>query len=200
MSLVRVDVETIVVGGGPVASLVVLKPRNGAGKSQRPAIDDLSPHMEELHPAEPLEEGGEVEHFQPLPIRLGLTEAASIGMGVDNPVTNRPMTHDLFQNVLRELGVNLTNVIITGVEGTTFYSTLNLVLPDGRRVSVDARPSDAIALALRAKAPIFVESQVLETASCPDFEEVRRDENRKELAEFHEFLENLSPEDFSALN
>ena len=86
MSLIRVDVETIVVGGGPIASLVILKPRNVA-------------------PADGAEgEGAEVEArtFQPLPIRLGLTEAATIGMGVENPLAKRPMTHDLFLNVLKD--------------------------------------------------------------------------------------------------
>lgn len=197
MSLVRVDVETIVMGGGNVASLVVLKPREQGARGHRAVIDDAAAHIEELPsadlaPDEPV--------YQPLPIRLGITEAASIGMGVENPATTRPMTHDLFQNVLRELGVTLTNVVITGVDGTTFFAKLNLVFGDGRHVSVDSRPSDAIALALRAKAPIFVESQVLETASVPDFEAVRRDENQRELREFREFLEDVTPEDFNSQN
>ncbi len=195
MSLVRVDVETVVVGGGPVASLIVLKPREGA-MPRTPSIDDAAAHVEEL--AAP--ENPEVERYQPLPIRLGVTEAAGIAMGVNNPEVTRPMTHDLFHNVLRELGVTVANVVITDVEGTTFFAQLNLMAPDGRRIAMDARPSDAIALALRVKAPVFCESKVLKTASVPDFESVRREEVEKEYAEFKAFLEDVSPDDFSPLN
>ena len=182
MSLVRVDVETIVVGGGPIASLVVLKPRKAA-------TDD-----------EVAEGAEDAPQFQPLPIRLGVTEAAAIGMGVDNSLATRPMTHDLFLSVVRDLGASVQSAAITGVQGTTFYASLNLVLGDGQRMAVDARPSDAIALALRAKAPIFVDADVLRTASCPDFEAVQRDENKRSLEEFQAFLENVSPEDFSRQN
>ncbi len=195
MSLVRVDVETVVVGSGPVASLIVLKPRNAAAP-RTPSIDDASAHVEELS----ARENPEVEHYQPLPIRLGITEAAGIAMGVNNPKVSRPMTHDLFQNVLRELGVTVSNVVISDVDGTTFFAKLNLVCPDGRHLVMDARPSDAIALALRVKAPVFCDSKVLQTASVPDFESVRREEVEKEFAEFKAFLEDVSPDDFTPLN
>ncbi len=189
MSLVRVDVETIVVGGGPLASLVVLKPRNGSDNEPF-ASGDASASAEE--PTR--------QRFQPLPIRLGVSEAASIGMGVDNPHAKRPMTHDLFNQVIRDLGASIVNVVIAAVEGTTFYASLNLATAGGGRISVDARPSDAIALALRAKAPIFVDEDVLRTASVPDFEAVLRDENEKSLQEFQAFLEDVTPEDFSTKN
>ncbi len=195
MSLVRVDIETVVVGGGPVASLIVLKPRESS-LPRTPSIDDASAHVEELS----ARDKAEVEHFQPLPIRLGVTEAAGIAMGVNNPQITRPMTHDLFHNVLRELGVKVTNVVISGVDGTTFFAKLNLACPDGRRIAMDARPSDAIALALREKAPVFCDSKVLKTASVPDFESVRREEVEREVAEFKAFLEDVSPDDFTPLN
>lgn len=169
MSLVQVDIETIVVGGGPMASLVVLKPR--------PSEDEADP--------------------EPLPIRLGVTEAASIGMGIENPFSSRPMTHDLMRSLLHRLGASLRSAIITRVEGTTFYACLNLRSADGSNLSVDSRPSDAIALALRCKAPIYVDETVLDTASCPNFDAVMRDEAQRNLDEFHEFLETVAPEDFS---
>ena len=184
MSLVRVDVETIVVGGGPIASLVVLKPRNVATEE----------------PGDDAEGSTSNTTFQPLPIRLGVTEAATIGMGVDNSMATRPMTHDLFLTVIRDLGASVQSAAITGVQGTTFYASLNLALGDGQRLAIDARPSDAIALALRAKAPIFVEEDVLRTASCPDFEAVQRDENKRSLEEFQAFLEEVTPEDFTRQN
>ena len=168
MSLVQVDIETIVVGGGPMASLVVLKPRTADDEADT----------------------------EPLPIRLGVTEAAAIGMGIENPFSRRPMTHDLMRNMLHRLGASLRSVTITRVEGTTFYACLNLRAQDGTNLSIDSRPSDAIALALRCKAPIYVDETVLDTASCPNFDAVMRDEAQRNLEEFHEFLETVVPEDF----
>ena len=167
MALVRMDIQSVVVGGGPMASLVVLKPRLGDG--------DTSTQ---------------------LPIRIGRVEAAAISMGVDNSAHKRPMTHDLMQSVIGQLGASLGNVTITNVEGTTFYAQ-RLVATTGEDVYVDARPSDAIALAVRMRAPIFASDEVLSTAALPDFGSIERDEREREAEAFHEFVQNLSPEDFS---
>lgn len=169
MGLVRADIETLVIGGGPVASLLVLRPRS---RGEEPSGS--------------------------LPIRLGAVEASSIGMGIEKPAIGRPMTHDLFQQALGSLGATVTSVVITGVEGTTFFARVNLTSPSGRHLSLDARPSDAVALAVRMKAPIFVEESVLQTASCPDFGAVMHQEQMESLAEFDKFVENLSPGDFLA--
>jgi hypothetical protein len=168
MALVRMDIQSVVVGGGAAASLVVLKPRRGdAGSSIQ------------------------------LPIRIGRVEAAAISMGVEGTVQKRPMTHDLMQSVLSSLGATLGSVVIVRVEGTTFFAQLCLVAATGEELFIDARPSDAIALAVRVHAPIFASDEVLSTAALPDFGSVERDERAREAEAFHEFVENLSPEDFS---
>lgn len=168
MALIRMDIQSIVVGGGPMASLVVLKPRH----------DDETATTQ-------------------LPIRIGTFEAAAISMGVEGRAHKRPMTHDLLNSVIRQLGATLTSVVITRVQGTTFYAQLQLVTSSGENLSIDSRPSDAIALAIRSHKPIFAESQVLDTATLPDFDSVERDEREREAEAFHDFVENLSPEDFT---
>ncbi|MDJ1122789.1 bifunctional nuclease family protein [Olsenella sp. YH-ols2217] len=167
MGLARVDIETIVIGGGPVASLLVLRPRPRVGV---PAVS--------------------------LPIRLGAVEASSIGMGVEARKPERPMTHDLLQQALSVLGATVTSVVITGVEGTTFFAQVNLTSNTGRHVVLDARPSDAVALAVRTKSPVFVDDGVLEVAGCPDFGAVRHQEEEESIEEFGKFVETLSPGDF----
>lgn len=170
MAMVRVDIETVVIGGGPVASLVVLKPRRADS----------------------------IEGEQPLPIRIGTVEASAIGMGVESPAHERPMTHDLLKDTIRALGSTVSSVAITKVEGTTFYAQVNLTTEQGDHLSLDARPSDAIALAVRTKSPIFVAEAVMDAASYPDFAAIGRDEEEKSMEEFHDFVENLSPDDFAA--
>jgi bifunctional DNase/RNase len=169
MGMVRVDIETVVVGAGPVASLVVLRPHNRKMFSETGA----------------------------LPIRIGTVEASAISMGIDRDKVDRPMTHDLLSSVISALGGAVKSVAVTRVEGTTFFAQVNLISSDGTPLSVDARPSDAVALAVREQAPVFASDQVLRTAFCPDFRAVQKDEENREEKEFHDFVENLSPEDFS---
>lgn len=169
MGQIRMDIQSIVVGGGPVASLVVLKPRQ----------DDS-------------------ECLGKLPIRIGSVEAAAISMGIDPSKSHtRPMTHDLMRSVIQTLGATLTRVTITRVKGTTFFAQLQLTTAEGESLWVDSRPSDAVALAVRMHAPIFAEEHVLITAALPDFESVERDEREREAAAFHDFVEGLTPEDFA---
>ena len=117
-------------------------------------------------------------------------------MGVDPQKDHRPMTHDLLKSALEALGAELLSVRITKVSGTTFYAQLVLRAADGSEHLVDARPSDAIALAVRCDVKILADEAVLETASMLDFKGVREAEQAAEMAEFHKFVENLSPEDF----
>lgn len=166
--MIRMDVETVVVGAGPVASLVVLRPRDDTHADARV-----------------------------LPIRIGTVEASSIGMAVDGAEHKRPMTHDLLRDTISALGASLTSVSVVRVEGTTFFAQIALTDADGCRHTLDSRPSDAIALAIRCKAPIFASEEVMQVASYPDFNAVEKDEENKELAEFHDFVENLTPDDFS---
>jgi len=98
-----------------------------------------------------------------LPIVIGIMEVTAIKMNISGIIPPRPMTHDLLYNTIKRLGANLNKVVITKLEHNTFYAKLVLQI-DSRVEEVDARPSDSIALALRAKAPIFVEEEVLKKA------------------------------------
>lgn len=166
MALIRMDIQSVVVGAGPVASVVVLKPRHG---------DSLAK----------------------LPIKIGTFEAAAISMGVEGRRQKRPMTHDLLQDIISSLEANVSSIVINNVQGTTFYAQVRLKNPVGETICVDARPSDALALAVRVHAPVFAESDVLSMATLPDFSSVERDEREREAEAFHEFVEGLSPDDFA---
>lgn len=96
-----------------------------------------------------------------LPIWVGIFEANAIAMQLEEVVSPRPMTHDLLKNVIEGLQAAVDQVVITDLKDNTFFAVIHL-RRDGERYSVDARPSDAMALALRASAPIYVERQVLE--------------------------------------
>lgn len=169
MALVRMDLQTLVVGSQNGSSVMVLRPHNGRKR----------------------------EGMQ-LPIRIGYTEAAAIGMSqYSSPKSTRPKTHDLLRSVIEALDATLTGVSITEVHGSTFIAQLRLLKASGEQVLVDSRPSDAIALALRTHAPIYADDTVLETAGMPDFKAVEEEEKRDEMERFHDFVEHLSPEDFS---
>lgn len=168
------DIKTVAMGAGPIPSFVVL----------------------EQHEGEKPVDGEPVRKPRRLPIRIGSVEAAAISMGVDPQKDHRPMTHDLLKSTLETLGAELLSVRITKVSGTTFYAQLVLRAADGSEHLVDARPSDAIALAVRCDVKILADETVLETASMLDFKGVREAEQAAEMAEFHKFVENLSPEDF----
>ena len=99
-----------------------------------------------------------------LPIFIGATEATAIVLAIDGMSTPRPMTHDLFRNLLEELGVSLERVVVTELQDKTFYAELHLQRGRGRRTVVSSRPSDAIALAVRVGAPIFAAEAVLDEA------------------------------------
>ena len=96
-----------------------------------------------------------------LPIIIGIFEAESIRMKVRGVKTARPLTHDLLKDTIEQLGATLERIVIDNLEKGTFFAKLVLKTNNGHEVRVDARPSDAIALALRTEAPIFVEEKVL---------------------------------------
>ena len=102
-----------------------------------------------------------------LPLVIGLPEAQSIQLRVREIEMPRPMTHDLMNNVIRDLGASLRNVVIDRMDQQTFYAKMNLQNSSGEAISIDARPSDCIAVAIRAGAPIFAESRVMQMASVP---------------------------------
>ncbi len=126
------------------------------------------------------------EERKALPIWIGLFEANAIAMKLEEVVTPRPMTHDLIANILKSLEATVERIVVNDLVDNTFYARIYLSTPAGV-VEVDSRPSDAIAIALRTNAPIYVEEVVLEKAKSFDLSD--RDQLLKE------WLENLSPED-----
>ncbi len=107
-----------------------------------------------------------------LPIWVGIFEANAIALQLENVTTPRPMTHDLLRNLIAELDGRVTRVVISDLRDSTFFAQIR-VISGGRTLELDARPSDAIALALRTEAPIFVSQDVLDQAQTisPDSEE-----------------------------
>jgi len=106
-----------------------------------------------------------------LPIWVGIFEANAIALQIENISTPRPMTHDLLRNVIQDLKASVQKVVVCDLQENRFYALIYLAL-DGDTVAIDARPSDAIALALRTRAPIFVEDTVLDNAKTVDFTSV----------------------------
>lgn len=134
----------------------------------------------------------EPESGKLLPIWIGHNEAAAILLKLQRVEPPRPMTHDLLFNTLTDLGFRLERVEITRLENATFYATLILHGGD-KSVVVDARPSDSIALAVRAEAPILVADAVLDEAGLMPDEEY---DEEAEVERFRAFLEDVNPQDF----
>jgi uncharacterized protein len=132
-----------------------------------------------------------------LPIWIGQSEAAAILMKLQGAATPRPMTHDLLTEILSELDARVTRITVTELRENTFYAQVTVQL-DGTEVEVDSRPSDAIALAIRAEAPIFAADQVIEESAI----EFEGDEVNEEeiVSEFKRFLEDVSPEQFAEID
>ena len=125
-----------------------------------------------------------------LPIWVGIFEANAIALQIENISTPRPMTHDLLRNVIQDLKASVQKVVVCDLQENTFYALIYLTL-EGDTVAIDARPSDAIALALRTRAPIFVEDTVLDNAKTVDFTSEKNDADQ-----LHKWLESLDPDDF----
>jgi hypothetical protein len=130
------------------------------------------------------EAGGRV-----LPIWVGVFEANAIALQVENITPPRPMTHDLLRQIILDLKGDVERITITDLKDSTFYALIHLRVA-GELVLVDSRPSDAIALALRVKAPIFVEEEVLEQAKAVETGVERPDADR-----LQRWLESLDPDD-----
>ena len=129
-----------------------------------------------------------------LPIWIGAVEATAIAFALQGVVTQRPMTHDLLKGVVDELGASVEGIDITELREGTFYANIRM-RAHGRAYEVSSRPSDAIALAVRAGAPIFAAEEVLEEASIS----MREDETEEtEVEKFREFLDQVTPEDFKS--
>ena len=169
MALVEMKIKSVVVAVGPMPSLVVLQP----------ATPDSSLPTN-------------------LPIQIGGYEATAISIGAQPGNAHRPVTHDLLLALVEKLDAHVVEIRITEVHGTTFFAQVGVETADRTLCFVDARPSDAIALAVRTGVPIYAERDVLLTASLPDFSSVENTQREQEMANFHSFVEELSPEDFKA--
>ncbi|MBC8413601.1 MAG: bifunctional nuclease family protein [Nitrospira sp.] len=123
----------------------------------------------------------EINGNNTLPIWIGKPEADSIALALGKIVTPRPLTHDLIKNVISGLNMQVTKVVIAEIVDNTYYAGIHIEKTDGTEVSIDSRPSDAIAVAIRINAPIFVDESVIE---------------HKNNDELEDWLKKLKPEDF----
>lgn len=195
--MIRVDIESIVMAAGPVPSVVVLRERKGGAGSGAP--------------------------LRALSIQTGAYEAAAIGGGMDSDkAAPRPIAHDVMLRTVQELGAKIERVEINRWEAPVFYA--DVVLDRGgdesysgedstdgkgrgtdgdaaesraREIKIDARPSDALALAARSNAPIYVEDEVMNRAGSISLQsDTDPDSAKEELERFDEFVQGLSPDDF----
>ena len=188
--MIRVDIESIVMAAGPVPSVIVLRERKGGGGSSSP--------------------------LRALSIQTGAYEAAAIGGGMDSDKrTPRPIAHDVMLRAMQELGAKIERVEINRWEAPVFYADVVLDCggtagnqdclgggdaaggESGREIKLDARPSDALALAARSNAPIYVEDEIMNRAGNFSLQsDADPDSAQEELERFDEFVQNLSPDDF----
>lgn len=133
-----------------------------------------------------------VKASKSLPIWIGLFEANAIMAELENITSARPMTHDLIKNIIQELNYEVVRVIITDLIDNTFYANIEL-MQNGSKVKVDSRPSDAIALALRVNAPIYVAEAVITKAKKMN---MVQDNKMDTVEKWKEWLEDADPEDF----
>ena len=129
-----------------------------------------------------------------LPIWIGHPEAAAILMKLQGTPTARPMTHDLVTSMLSELNATVAKVVVTELRENTFHAQITLQV-NGSEIEIDSRPSDALALAVRTEAPIFVADDVMDDSAIEFGQEP--DDATEVIDEFKAFLENVNPEDFA---
>ncbi len=165
--MIPVSIQTLIMTAAPSPSIVVLQPEEEATEKRTRRI---------------------------VPIWIGAAEAAQLGIALEKARFSRPMTHDLFLDALTNLDACVDHVLINDVKGATFFARLTL-RQHGRLIDLDARPSDALSLATRQQAPIYIEESVLEKASFP-YVFRKNPQDEEEIAEFHEFLETVAPDDF----
>lgn len=137
----------------------------------------------------------DLEGTKALPIWVGIPEANAIALEIEQVPTPRPMTHDLIKNFLDGVNATVTRIVVNDLKDATFYATIYLSL-GGREIPIDSRPSDAIAVALRVKAPIYVALDVIERAGSVDTAGQTAGEDPDTLKEW---LDNIKPEDFGKL-
>jgi len=138
------------------------------------------------------------EEKRSLPIWVGLAEANAIALELEKIPTARPMTHDLIRNILESVGARVSKVVVNDLKENTFYAVIHLRL-GANDLTVDSRPSDAIALALRVDAPIYVDEEVLNKAESVEVKVAKEPESTgkpDDPARIKEWLESIKPGDF----
>jgi bifunctional DNase/RNase len=144
----------------------------------------------------------EIDGVRFLPIWVGAVEATAIAFAQQGVIPPRPLTHDLMQDIVESLDATLTAVQVTAIEEGVFMASLLIRNPDGNAVSISARPSDAIALALRTHSNILADSDLLDNVGIEIPEDVAQDAlnasgESSEMERFREFLDQINPEDFA---
>jgi bifunctional DNase/RNase len=139
------------------------------------------------------------EDKRSLPIWVGIFEANAIALELEKIPTPRPMTHDLIKNILETLEARVLKIVVTDLKENTFYAVLHLRIGNGE-YTVDSRPSDAIALALRVAAPIYVDEEVVRKAKSLEVTKEGEPVKADDPERLREWLENIKPEDFGKFN
>lgn len=186
--MIRVDIETIIMASGPVPSVIVLRERKPSNSSSETPLRALS-------------------------IQTGPYEAASIGYGIDpNKQVQRPIAHDVLLQSIKGLDAKVERIEINRWEDPVFYADVILARNEPAEaaedaeggaaeaakpaeIKIDARPSDALALATRANAPIYVEDDVMNRAGSVSYQ-ANEQSGTEEFEQFDAFVQNLSPDDF----
>ncbi|GMQ93892.1 MAG: bifunctional nuclease family protein [Acidimicrobiia bacterium] len=128
-----------------------------------------------------------------LPIWIGTPEATAIALAHDGIRTKRPLTHDLVASLIEHLGATVDGVVVTELRGGTFYADLTITVGDATH-HISSRPSDAVAIAVRADAPLFADRDLLDEAGV----HIQDHDDEDEIEKFREFLERVDPTDFEA--
>lgn len=166
--MIRVDIESILMASGPMPSLLVLRERSNDSSSDMPR--------------------------RSLSIKTGSFEAAAISQGVDVGRGPRPLPHDLLLDVVAALDAKIERIEIVRADAPTFYANVVVRGATGKEMALDARPSDAISLAVRANTPMFVEDDVMNRYG--ELRHQDEEEKNQEFEKFDAFVQTLSPDDF----
>ena len=137
----------------------------------------------------------DLDNRKALPIWIGSAEASSIIRKIENIPSTRPMTHDLFIDLMEQSGQTLKQVEINDVSEQTYFATIVIENMNGEEIYVDSRPSDAIAIAIRGKVPIYISPEVMAKGAIS----INSEKDKQEEAEFKEFIKEVKPSDFEKL-
>ena len=168
--MIRVDLETIMLAAGPVPSVIVLRERNCDSNMDTPA--------------------------RALTIQTGSFEAASISAAMNNRKLNRPLTHDMYSSLLHKLNCTIDRIEITKCVSSIFYCQVLFSNNERETFAIDARPSDALNLAVHFNAPIYVDDDVMNRMSSTKIETPQESSENISEEELNSFLNNISPDDF----